>query len=218
MTLNLHCKLLTGQQYAIDIWPTDSIGTLKAKIQEKCGVPIDLQKLVHGGTYLDDDDQALNHYNISTETTIHVFVRLRGGGGDFEFHNLDCSKLQERKHVSNAPLWRTIKQNGLCLEGLCTNAKCFAHQQLVVASHGLGSFNIPETPSVCPLCQTEFKAVTMGFTGCKWTWTGRQTNGYEVSGQMKMCGSDVYMRFDTNVDLQTNMTMWERLVIHAFMD
>lgn len=50
------------------------------QVQE--GVPADLQGLVHAGKQL-QDELSLQHYSISSGSTVHLVLRLRGGKGGF---------------------------------------------------------------------------------------------------------------------------------------
>lgn len=74
-------KTLTGKTLTInDITAEDTIATVKQKIFQKEGVPVDQQRLIFAGKQL-EDNQTLSNYSINKDSTIHLVLRLRGGSG-----------------------------------------------------------------------------------------------------------------------------------------
>lgn len=74
-------KTLSGTTDAITVTLADLISAVKEMIKCALGCPVDQQRLVYNGRELSNDDATVAACDIVPDSTLHMILRLRGGGG-----------------------------------------------------------------------------------------------------------------------------------------
>ncbi|AAD25767.1 Belongs to the PF/00240 Ubiquitin family [Arabidopsis thaliana] len=70
-------KTLTGRTNTYEVKGSDTIRELKAKHEEKEGIPVEQQRLIFQGRVL-EDSKAISDYNIKHESTLHITLHQCG--------------------------------------------------------------------------------------------------------------------------------------------
>ena len=75
--MQIYIKTLTGRTVSLIVEEGETIKTVKEKLKEKDGVPVEEQRLVFNSQEL-EDGKTLQYYGILREATLHVVINPRG--------------------------------------------------------------------------------------------------------------------------------------------
>lgn len=76
--MRIFIQVRKDQVIPLTVEPSGTLLSLKTKIMELDGVPVDQQMLIFKGKSMDDDDRLLTDYDITEDRKIYLVLRLRG--------------------------------------------------------------------------------------------------------------------------------------------
>jgi len=78
--MHIFLKTLNGKSITLEVESSDTVESVKAKVQFREGIPQELQRLIYSGKQM-EDGRTLAHYDVHKDKTVHLALRLRGGAG-----------------------------------------------------------------------------------------------------------------------------------------
>jgi len=164
--MTIFVNTLGGKPASIRCTSSDTLASIKTRIEDSEGIPCKDHRLMYAGKQL-QDDRTMAFYNIWNEATLHLTSRVLGGlsgGLTRAFADVTDSSISIlREFSADVPEWNVVSK-GLNIAGRCTNQACRAFQRTVIDPKRFEPFNVILDGNVaCPVCRCQVKPVLCGY-------------------------------------------------------
>ena len=233
--MRIYVKSLTGKTIEIYVKPSDTIEEVKLKIQDKEQIPPNQQSIIFAGKAIEayiyrriKNTQTpkniienpikpiLADFNILQDSTLHLVLRLRGGGIPINFTDVEKGLIDNLSFSYKAPKWRRVKE-GLNIFGICKKKNCQAFNKEVI--HKVGNnknYNLQENiiNIKCPICGGIIIPITCGFWKCEYQFEGDKIENGELKHVNIKCREtkddnfEYYNPFDNGSVIWTNLNIY----------